>query len=248
MHIYIPQRVRSHFGSSDFRSKLHALLLPGASSHMSHDLWLESVDVSMVTNEEIEPTSAASDATIDWKDTAAFAQGSRRKRLLRNRPITTEEQLILAQRAATQMAEQVTKLYVAAWCRRGALIADQRMPMMQIEANLAHVQNIPDWKTRKSQKDAYIMVRRVFSGVEEPVILLLDHSSSLTNRELHAQVRCHMQLSGKCSLRMCPYRPWYNYVTTNFPIPEHRAIPSNDGHCRHLFGTTVLCWLYVHLH
>ena len=46
----------------------------------------ESVDVSMVTNEEIEPTSAASDATIDRKDTAAIAQGSRRNRLLRNRP------------------------------------------------------------------------------------------------------------------------------------------------------------------
>ena len=41
MHIYIPQRVRSHFGSSDFRSRLHALLLQGASGHMSHDLWLD---------------------------------------------------------------------------------------------------------------------------------------------------------------------------------------------------------------
>ena len=83
------------------------------------------------------------------------------------------------------------------------------------------------------------------------MILELDykdhHSGGVTCRELHRQVRTRLGLEPKVSLRMCPFMPWHRHIKSSFPIPEADAIPAHDRQCRHLLGTTLLYYLYVHL-
>ena len=50
----------------------------------------------------------------------------------------------------------------------------------------------------------------------------------------------------KVSMRLRCHRPWCRYML-GMPIPEQSALPSHDGQCRHLLGTTLSCYLYIHL-
>ena len=90
----------------------------------------------------------------------------------------------------------------------------------------------------------------LLNAAPKPVILELDYkedSGGLTYRQLHRQVRKSLGLEPKVSLRMCPFMPWHRHIKSSFPIPEAHAIPAHDCQCRHLLGTTLLYYTYVHL-
>ena len=95
------------------------------------------------------------------------------------------------------------------------------------------------------------MLTTLIHGTLRPTILVLDPfpgiTGRLTYRQMHQQIREALGLESKHSLRLCPLRPWYRYMQTSFPIPEHRALPATDAQCTHLLGTTLLYWSYVHL-
>ena len=95
------------------------------------------------------------------------------------------------------------------------------------------------------------MLTTLFNATLRPTFLVLDtalrFAGRLTYRQMHQQIREALGLESKHSLRLCPLRPWYRYMQTSFPIPEHRALPATDDQCTHLLGTTLLYWSYVHL-
>ena len=178
---------------------------------------------------------------------------------LKNMPLTppqcaAPQERLLAQQAVEREAKAraMAKDALARWYTQGFDNANQLLPQIQIEANLQVVAAIPNWKDLKSLRDAYIMLKGLLAGTAMPVILHLDHShfgpGRLTYRELHQELRCHLQLQKKVSLLVCPDRPWYNYFTTGIPVPERKALPTNDSQCRHLFGTTLRFYTYTHLH
>jgi len=144
---------------------------------------------------------------------------------------------------------------LATWYKKGIQLADQLLPQMQINANLQHVSLIHCWKVLKPIKEGYIMLRGLQTRKETPVILFLDHEylrcGGLTYYSLHAQIRRHLDLPELSPLRpcrhwlrICPYRPWYDFCITRSPIPECYELPrgtdSMDSQCRHLLGTTLL--------
>ena len=122
---------------------------------------------------------------------------------------------------------------------------------MQIDSNLKVVAAIPGWQAEKGTKNGYVMLTTLIHGTLRPMILVLDHvpgtPGRLTYRQMHQQIREALGLESKHSLRLCPLRPWYRYMQTSFPIPEHRALPATDAQCMYLLGTTLLYWSYVHL-
>ena len=94
------------------------------------------------------------------------------------------------------------------------------------------------------------MMCSLLNAAPKPVILELDYkedSGGLTYRQLHRQARERLGFEPKVSLRMCPFMPWHQHITSTFPIPEELAIPANDRKCTHLLGTTLLYYTYVHL-
>ena len=167
---------------------------------------------------------------------------------LKNRSLNLKELLELVILAAKQAAN----FALARWYIMGFYNADRLMPKIQVAANLQHVAAIPNWKDLKTNKDAYVMFKNAVSGTESPVILHLDYShggpGGLTYRKLHQQLRCHLGLADKVSLRVCPDRPWYNYHVACITVPEHRCLPSTDVNCSQLFGTTLRFYTDVHLH
>ena len=141
------------------------------------------------------------------------------------------------------VARDAAKEALTTWYRTGFYKANARLPQIQNEDNLRDLRYVHGWKGKKQSKDAYIMLRGHLSGSLTPVVLHLDFSvvpgGTLTFRQLHQQMRCHLQLSAKLSLRLCPDRPWYNYIESDIPVPENHALPAHDTKCHHLFGTTL---------
>ena len=139
------------------------------------------------------------------------------------------------------------KQALARWYEHGFHEADRRLPQMQKIENLATVSRLPNWK-QLVVNDSYVMLRHNLSGTTRPCFLTLDHPDGrLTYRELYAQVRAHLGLPMECSLRLAPYRPWYDHVTTSINVPERSALPAGDGQCKCVFGTTLVYYAYVHL-
>ena len=120
---------------------------------------------------------------------------------------------------------------------------------MQIESNLRRVAAIPGWED-KGARNGYVMLDMLMSGALRPVIVVLDYESKpcggLTYRQLHRQIRMALELEPKVSMRLRCYRPWCRYML-EMPISEHNALPATDAQCTHLLGTTLSCYLYVHL-
>ena len=89
----------------------------------------------------------------------------------------------------------------------------------------------------------------LFSGRPKPIVITLEygerHRGGLTYRQLHQQIRQALELEPKVSMRLRCHRPWCRYML-DMPIPERSALPSHDAQCRHLLGTTLSCYLYVH--
>ena len=136
------------------------------------------------------------------------------------------------------------KQALARWYEHGFHEADRRLPQMQRFQNFATVSTLPNWNVN----DRYIMLRHNLSGTTRPCILSLDHpNGGLTYRELYAQVRAHLGLPMECSLRLVPYRPWYDHVTKSINVPERSALPARDSQCKCVFGTTLVYYAYVHL-
>ena len=136
---------------------------------------------------------------------------------LQNRAITRKEVLQLE-------AKEEAKDALAAWYETGYRIAQEKILQMQIEENLRIVASIPGWRAQKGDKNGYVMLKNIVSGEKSPVILELDYerrcTGGLTYRQLREQVRKHLKLESKVSLRMCPDRPWYHHMANSFPVPE----------------------------
>ena len=146
-------------------------------------------------------------------------------------------------RTERAVAKAAAKEALTSWYRTGFYRADARLPQIQIEENLRSLRYVHGWKDQQPSKDSYIMLRGPFSGSLIPVVLHLDFSvkrlGTLTFRQLYQQIRCHLQLEAKLSLRLCPDRPWHNYIESDVPVPEKQALPANDCECHHLCGTTL---------
>ena len=150
-------------------------------------------------------------------------------------------------------AHAAAKAALGRWYHRGFLAADAAIPRQQVESNLKIVAKIPGWQTTKGVRNGYVMLEMPLSGTLKPIVITLEHQErmyqhrpSLTYRELHQQVRSALSLEPKVSMRLRSQRPWCRYMT-DMPIPEQRALPAHDGKCMHLLGTTLACYLYVHL-
>jgi hypothetical protein len=173
---------------------------------------------------------------------------------LRNRPLTPTEQQLLAleaKRSALNLATQVARSILSEWYQSAADRAHKQLPLMQLNENRQLLQASHEPRSRMCINHPFIMLKSMF-GEAKPVLLYYDHPpnhqrGSMTHAQLHTQVRCHLQLTAKDSLRMVPYRPWYNYTTTGMVVPEHRALPRDNTCCKRVLGTTVLYTTYVHL-
>lgn len=167
---------------------------------------------------------------------------------LTNRPLTRKEAQAAAAAAEKSCARKAAQAALQHWYKRGYDIANATISKHQVNNNLKEVAAIPGWTQRKGYENGYIMLRSLLSAAAEPMIVVLDYtdkaSSRLTYRQLHTQVREYLKLHRKSSLRLCPFRPWYLYMRTAFPVPEKRALPANDESCTHLLGTTVLYYVY----
>ena len=154
-------------------------------------------------------------------------------------------------------AHAVARSALAGWYRRGFVAADSAIPKLQIETNLKIVSSIPGWQEAKGVRNGYVMLDMHFSGRLKPIVITLEYEErhrgsgtwmrgGLTYRQLHQQIRQALELEPKVSMRLRCHRPWCRYML-GMPIPEQSALPSHDGQCRHLLGTTLFCYLYIHL-
>ena len=173
-------------------------------------------------------------------------------RRLKNKPLSecpahAAKKIAAAKEGAAFAAKYALQGWYESACRR----ADAIIPTLQIESNLAVVASMPRWQENKGIRNGYVMMCTLLDATPRPLILELDYnkkaSGGLTYRQLHRQVRERLGLEPKVSLRMCPFRPWHLHIKRSFPIPEAHAIPATDAQCRHLLGTTVLYYTYVHL-
>ena len=118
----------------------------------------------------------------------------------------------------------------------------ERWPCCEIRQRIMH-----------NRIDAYVMLYHQWTGNEEPVILHLNHDPCkggpgfLTRRELHVQLRAHLRLEPKHSLRICLEQPWYRYWIHRVPVPEEHAIPADDGSSSSYWGMTLRYFQYIHL-
>ena len=169
----------------------------------------------------------------------------REHKKLKNRSLTRDE-------AHEHIVRSIAKVVLQDWYSTGYSRANALMPRIQIDDNLKKVASIPGWQEEKGLRNGYVMLLSSLSGRRVPVILQLEYGTiacgGITYRQLHHQVRAALQLEPKHSLRMCPFRPWYRHMTGSIPVPEKRALPASDGQCRHLLGTTLWYYCYVHLH
>ena len=181
---------------------------------------------------------------------------------LQNRPLRPEEaQAARAAdaRAALQLefdlcraadARDAAKAVLRQWYVHGYRNANVLAPSLQRNSNLQKVAAIPGWQEQKGQRNGYVMLTTSVIGKLMPMILLLDyechHTGGLTYRQLHQQTRKTLKLEDKVSLRMCPCKPWYGRMVNSCPFLERFALPATDVQCRHLLGTTLLYFHYVH--
>lgn len=150
------------------------------------------------------------------------------------------------------------------WYCRGYVNANGIIPKVQRDANLKLVANNPEWQTMfgasgqwlgasgRGLTNGYVMITNFINGSLSPIIIELDYSGrfalgGLTYRQLHRQIRQSLELQDKVSLRMCPLRPWYRHIQNSCSVPECMALPATDAQCRHLLGTTIVYFPYVHL-
>ena len=129
------------------------------------------------------------------------------------------------------------------WYQAGYEQACRSLRKTQIDENLELAKEHRRFKDAKGIRDGYIMLKSMF-GDPKPVVIRLDyhevHCGGLTYRQLHTQLREHLSLLPMHSLRICPHRPWYRWMTQRHCVPEHRALPNNDSQCRDILGTTLV--------
>ena len=155
---------------------------------------------------------------------------------------TTYDRAMELAAAAVAAQNAVQRIY-----KRAFKAANQAIPRIQQDENL---QRLPwSWVERKGRRNAYVMVRGLMNGDCHPVVLICndDVRPGLSYRQLYVQLRAHIGLEKKQSLRVCSDRPWYRYCTRGIIIPEHELLPVHDASCSSLFGTTLLYYTYVHL-
>jgi hypothetical protein len=126
------------------------------------------------------------------------------------------------------------------WYAVGYRRANSDTPGLQRESNEKEFGRI-------TPENAYVVLLRMFSGTLQPLTLSLDGAGGLTYRQLHRQVRAHLEIDAKHSLRICSWRPWYRFITDELLPPERRALPADDGQCQDIFGTTIVHCAYIHL-
>lgn len=164
-------------------------------------------------------------------------------------------------------ARQAAHRALEVWYQDSFYTAMAVLPHLQRKENDMRMDRCPLWQGRQNQGDAYVMLRMVPNGTETPVRITLQYgvqlrtevlaandymfygsgTGGLTYRSLHFQIRKHLGLKGKVSLRLCADRPWYQYMTNECMVPQSRAIECSDMQCRYLIGTTLLGYAYVHL-
>ena len=180
---------------------------------------------------------------------------------LQNRPFRLEEaRAAAAAHAAAAMelekssARAASQAALRQWYSQGYANANVLIPNLQRESNLKQVAEIPGWQKQKGASNGYVMIMNFLHGELRPIRISLTyhgstghHTGGLTYRQLHQQIRQTLELEKKVSLRLCPFRPWYGYIQNSCPVPERLALPATDAQCRHLLGTTLLYFPYVHL-
>ena len=174
---------------------------------------------------------------------------------LKNKPLQQDEVRAYAAAMAIQHqifeAEKAAKEALKEWYSIGYNRANAELPKIQVNSNLKEVAQMPGWQKRKGSRNGYIMLTSLLNGTLRPMIVVLDYEENptggLTFRHLHQQVRETLQLEAKTSLRMCPFKPWHRHMQNSIPVQEHKALPASDIQCRHLLGTTLIYYTYVHL-
>ena len=164
----------------------------------------------------------------------------------------------LAAEDALYDARLAAKDALCDWYQHGYTQACLKLRATQIDENLELAKKHPHFKATKKDQDGYIMLKSMF-GDPEPVAIRLQYDAaptgglrynfmrdngSLTYRQLWTQLREHLSLMPMHSLRICPYRPWYRWMTQGCCVPEHRALPNSDQQCRDLIGTTLVFYSY----
>jgi hypothetical protein len=147
----------------------------------------------------------------------------------------------------TKCARLAAKDALCYWYQHGYKQACLKLRATQIDENFELAKNYPHFKATKKDEDGYIMLKSML-GNPEPVAIRLQYDEAptggLTYRQLWTQLREHLSLLPMHSLRICPYRPWYGWMTQGCCVPEHRALPNNDRQCRDLIGTTLVFYSY----
>ena len=147
-------------------------------------------------------------------------------------------------------AKNAAKLALEEWYKLGFSNADSAIRELQIESNLKIVKAIPGWQENKGNDTGYVMLDMWLSEAQRPVVVTLDYENKawrgLTYRQPQEQIRLALELEPKVSMRLRCHRPWCRYML-DMHIPGSSALPANDAQCRHLLGTTLSCWSYVHL-
>ena len=117
--------------------------------------------------------------------------------------------------------------------------------------NLERLRAYPEFIERMGPKNAFIMLRSLFSE-PKPVTIRLCYEwtpkGEVTLRQLYQQVREALTIEAKVSLRLCRDTPWSGYVTDRSPVEEESALNCTDAKCNHLLGTNLIYYTYVHLH
>ena len=150
-------------------------------------------------------------------------------------------------KCARATARLAAKDALCDWYQHGYKQACLKLRATQIDENLELLKKYPHFKDTRKPEDGYIMLKSMF-GEPEPVAIRLRYdevtTGGLTYRQLWTQLREHLSLLPMHSLRICPYRPWYGWMTQGCCVPEHRALPNNDRQCRDLIGTTLVFYSY----
>ena len=163
-------------------------------------------------------------------------------RKLCNRSLTQEEAAAKAAEHAVSEARRVAKIALERWFADAAVAAIRELPEEQRNENLKVVASIDGWIKMKGTHNAYVILQSVTSGNKTPVILRLDHSHGgpgrLTYRQLHQQLRSHLHLEKKVSLRVWTYKPWHRYSILAALAED--ALRCDDKQCKEIWGTTLL--------
>lgn len=146
---------------------------------------------------------------------------------------------------APKAARAAAKVALGLWYEKGYSVANTMFPGEQQTANLSTIASMPDFCELKGKRNGYVMLCSMFDETPKPIVLVLDYqpwstpSGGLSYRTLHLQVRASLKLAPNDTLRMIPFRPWYQYCTHRHPL-RCRSIPATDVQCRYLLGTTLM--------